>query len=250
MHMRQPQPTSAPLRLLRSVRIVTALACVGGILHTPVRSAETAPAAEQPASASETGSIEGRILNAESGKYLNNARVIVEGTNLQAFTDDSGTYRLRAVPVGGVNLRVTYSGQADLRESVQVTAGGVATADFVFNSSLATKEGKTVILDKFVVEATRFRNAQELSINEERFSTNIKSVVALDSLGHMTDGNIGDFVRFQPGIDVEYGSSSGNTHNPDHAMNVGVGAVTEPPIPESPSTACRLPVVRWPATAR
>ncbi len=172
--------------------------------------------------ATTTGTIEGRVFNAASGAYLNNARVTVEGTTIQTFTDDSGTYRLRLVPTGLVKLKVTYSGQADLTDTVDVVADKTANADFTFNAGDSAASGKTIVLDKFVVEASRFRNAQEISINEERFATNIKSVVALDSLGHMTDGNIGDFVRFQPGVDVSYGSSDGNTNNPDNAMGVGV----------------------------
>lgn len=229
MHTRHPEPNPASFRLARRLRLIPALACAGLLLQPLVRAADApAPESASPtavATAAETettGNIVGRVFNAESGTYLNNARVVVEGTNLRAFTDDSGTYRLRNVPVGEANLRVTYSGQSDLRQAVTVAATGVATADFTFNPSLAAKDGKTVVLDKFVVEATRFRNAQELATNEERFSVNIKSVVALDSLGHMTDGNIGDFVRFQPGVDVTYGSSDGNTNNPDNAMNVGV----------------------------
>lgn len=44
-----------------------------------------------------TGIIEGRVLNATSGAYLNNARVIVPGTRLETFTSESGEYRLTEV---------------------------------------------------------------------------------------------------------------------------------------------------------
>ena len=221
MHMRQPQPTLAPFRLLRSVRIVTALVCVGATLNTVLNAADPLPAAIAAPAAAGTGVIEGRVLNASSGTYLNNARIVVEGSNLQAYTDDSGTFRLRNVPAGNVTLKVSYAGQDDLRDSVQVSAGKTATADFVFNSSLASKDGKTVVLDKFVVEATRFRNAQELATNEERATINIKSVIATDSLGYVRDGNIGEFVRFLPGVDVDNGDLGAGS-NPDNATTVAV----------------------------
>ena len=37
-----------------------------------------------------SGTIEGRVLNATNGSYLGNARVVVEGTSLQTFTDAAG----------------------------------------------------------------------------------------------------------------------------------------------------------------
>ena len=47
-----------------------------------------------------SGTIEGRVLNTRNGEYLENARVTVDGTGLEAFTDSSGQYRLTNVPAG------------------------------------------------------------------------------------------------------------------------------------------------------
>ncbi|MBM3853910.1 MAG: hypothetical protein FJ399_12270, partial [Verrucomicrobia bacterium] len=44
------------------------------------------------------GTIEGRIISAATGLALNNARVMVEGTRLEVFTDENGGYRLRNIP--------------------------------------------------------------------------------------------------------------------------------------------------------
>ena len=45
-----------------------------------------------------TGSIEGRVLHAASGRYLDRVRVTVEGTLLETFTDELGAYRVDGVP--------------------------------------------------------------------------------------------------------------------------------------------------------
>src|SRR6185436_21153944 len=39
-------------------------------------------------------------------------------------------------------------------------------------------------------------------INEQRFAGNIKTVLATDALGDVIQNNIGEFVKFLPGVDV------------------------------------------------
>ncbi len=46
------------------------------------------------------GTIEGRVLNVTSGRYIENARITVDGTKLEANTDSSGLYRLHDIPPG------------------------------------------------------------------------------------------------------------------------------------------------------
>lgn len=206
------------ISVLRSARpwwLIAGVLVAGALLRV------SALAAEGPAA---TATITGRVFNAASGLYLNNVRVLVDGTTLQTFTDDSGNYQLRGVPAGAARLKVSYAGQKDLVETVTATAGEEITRDFTFNADQATINQATgaLQLDKFVVESQRYRNAREIATNEERVTTNIKSVVALDSMGYVADGNIGEFVRFLPGVDVANASTSGNAANPDSAQSVSV----------------------------
>src|SRR5205085_1082862 len=39
-----------------------------------------------------TGSVSGRVQNEATAQYLNNARITVKGTDITAFTDETGTY--------------------------------------------------------------------------------------------------------------------------------------------------------------
>ncbi|MBM3856281.1 MAG: carboxypeptidase-like regulatory domain-containing protein, partial [Verrucomicrobia bacterium] len=78
---------------------------VGLLIHPTTAVAQT-PAPVAPA----TASVSGRVSHAATGQYLNNARVAVQGTNLVAFTDESGTYRLDRVAAGTVVLEVFYTG--------------------------------------------------------------------------------------------------------------------------------------------
>ena len=52
------------------------------------------------AAQSTTGTIEGQVSNSARGENVERARVTVEGTLLETFTQDDGSYRLTNVPVG------------------------------------------------------------------------------------------------------------------------------------------------------
>ena len=69
-----------------------------------------------------TGLIEGRVLNAANGNYLEGARVSIEGTSLETFTDADGHYLLAAVPVGEAMMAIVLA-DAFLRHRAQVGAG-------------------------------------------------------------------------------------------------------------------------------
>lgn len=157
-----------------------------------------------------TGTIQGRVANGASGQYVGKAVVSVEGTNLQALTDDYGDYTLRDVPPGVANLKVTYLGEEPVSASVEVNAGAVAHQDFIINHAAveATNgEGKIAKLNPYVVQSQRFKTAAEIALNEERYSPTIKNVVAAGSFGDIPDGNVGEFVKYIPGVQVGTGYS-------------------------------------------
>jgi iron complex outermembrane receptor protein len=155
------------------------------------------------AQGSGTGTITGRVLNADNGKYLPRAQVAVEGTGLQALTDDYGYYEIRNVPAGPVKLTTKYTGKEAKTSDLTVNSGQTSVQDV----SIGGGTDGAMVLDPFKVEAERFRTAQEIAINEERFSTNIKNVVSADQFGHIPSGNVGEFIKYLPGVELEYGGT-------------------------------------------
>jgi iron complex outermembrane receptor protein len=147
------------------------------------------------------GTIEGRVFNATNGTYLSKARVVVEGTTLEALTNDFGEYRITRVPAGAAQVRATFTGQQPQTAVVTVPAGGTVTQNIEFTETGAVK------LDAFVVGAERFKTAQEIATNEERYSVNFKNVVAADAFGEIPSGNVGEFIKYLPGVELEYGGT-------------------------------------------
>lgn len=169
-------------------------------------------ASAQP-SAGATGVVEGRVADNAAGTYLGNARVTIG--RLEAFTDAFGFYRFAAVPVGTVKVRAFYTGFAAQEKDVAVAAGQRAVVDFGMGGDKA--DGSAVKLDAFVVAAGRDMSAAALAVNEQRFTQNIKTVVATDTFGDIADGNVGEFVKFLPGVSL--GFSGG------HAASISVGGM-------------------------
>jgi len=167
--------------------------------------ADAAPADRRsPAAEAGGGGIAGRVLNASSGVYLNNARVSVDGTALEAFTNENGDYRLSGVAAGEVRLRVSYAGLETASGVVRVVAGETARRDFELALPLSrTTAGApdVVKLAKFIVESTQL-SAQAAAINEQKVSPNIKNVVVLDEVGDLGDGNVGEYLKYTAGISI------------------------------------------------
>ncbi|MGC4073268.1 MAG: TonB-dependent receptor, partial [Nibricoccus sp.] len=159
-----------------------------------------------------TGVVTGRVQNSASGKYLNNARVEVVGTQIQEFTDDSGEFQLNGVPAGPQTLKVFYTGLDAKEVKIEVRSGEILAKDISLTSQDAYgTSDETVQLEAFVVASAREREAAALAINEQRFAGNIKSVVSTEAFGDIAEGNVGEFLKYMPGVTIDYVAADART---------------------------------------
>ncbi len=152
-----------------------------------------------------TGSISGRVQSEVTGQYLLNVRVTVKGTDLTAFTDSYGTFRLGGVPSGTVTLDTFYSGLDPQQVALTLTPGQAVVRDISLTSrAIAGDKSGVVKLDPFVLAASKLTEGEALATNEQRFAANIKNVVSTDAFGDVAEGNIAEFMRSRPGVTVGY----------------------------------------------
>ncbi len=153
-----------------------------------------------------TGNVEGRVLNVRNGEYVERARVTIEGTGLETFTDASGQYRLTNVPAGPARVRVFFTGLDLQTASVVVTSGATAQRDFNLEAGGRRSEpgraGDVVKLGEFVVATSKQMDGAAIAINEQRFAPSMKNVVSADEFGAITDGNVGEFFKYLPGMNI------------------------------------------------
>jgi iron complex outermembrane receptor protein len=155
----------------------------------------------------QTGTVVGRVYDAAGDRYLYNASVKVEGTLIEALTDESGTFRLRNVPAGKAQIQARYPGLAASSTGVVVTSGGTANLEINLANLSPDASGKVLELEKFSVVEQREMSARNMAVNEQRNAANIKNVVAFDEYGYTSDGNLGEFLKHIPGVSVDYSAS-------------------------------------------
>lgn len=150
----------------------------------------------------------GRVLNANTGNYLNNARVSVAGKTLQVFTDESGRYRLADVPAGEVRLLVSYTGLYSESVVLTLAANEIRRQDFELAIEAPAQGQKGVVVMDTLTVSDRVLSGQALALNEQRYAPNIKTVVSLDEFPDMGEGAVGEFLKHVPGMALDYNPQS------------------------------------------
>ena len=158
-----------------------------------------------------TGTITGRVLNPATGAYVEGARLTVEGTALETFTDADGAYLLAPVPAGEVRVRVFYTGSAPQTATVRVTAAQTTVHDLALTSAdrPPARPDEPVKLEKFTVSTSKEMEGAAIAINEQRFASNIKTVVSTDEFGAVAEGNVTEFLKYLPGVTVDMAGGDG-----------------------------------------
>ncbi len=150
-----------------------------------------------------TGVVTGRISNPATGEYVRNAEVRVQGTNLETATEEGGYYRLGNVPAGQATIVASYPGADPITATITVTPGAMATKDFEIALTSARRRGDDVVkLGAFVVETER--EGQSKMVAEQKQAMNVKEVMSADNFGDMSEQNIGEFLKYMPGITIDY----------------------------------------------
>jgi len=85
----------------------------------------------------QTGTVEGTILDAESGDPLPGATVQIPGTGVGTATDIDGQYEITGVTAGAQTLSVSFVGYRTVDREIEVPAGGRITEDFELSPSMA-----------------------------------------------------------------------------------------------------------------
>jgi TonB-linked SusC/RagA family outer membrane protein len=107
-------------------------------------------------SAQETGAVLGSVTDRETGQPLAGAQVMIVELERGVLANNDGRYLFPNVPVGEFTIRVERIGYGGSEQSVTVTAGGSAVADFAL-------QPQAVALDELVVTGYGEQRREDLT---------------------------------------------------------------------------------------
>ncbi len=107
--------------------------------------AASAVAGAQAQAQATTGTITGRVLEANTQQPIAGARVLITGTTAGTTTRDDGRFVLTAVPAGVRTLRVARIGFSPLDSTVSVSAGLPVVANFALRAAATTLSDVVVV---------------------------------------------------------------------------------------------------------
>lgn len=229
------------------------------VFHSLVLAVLLAPAVAE----AQQGTITGRVTDALSGQPVSAVQLNVVGTNIGAQTNAEGQYTIRGVSPGTVELRALRIGFTEGRQSVVITAGGTATADFAMRSVPITLSAlvSTATGDQRRVEVgNSIAQVQAAEIVETRAIANVGDLLTSRAAGVMvvpgTQTGAGVRVR------IRGTSSLSLSNNPIYiidgiriegatgSLSVGVGGTTPSRIGDlNPEEIETIEVIRGPSAA-
>lgn len=159
----------------------------------------------------DTGRITGRVQDAATGRYMENVTVEVADTGDSVRTTSDGSYRLSSLAAGTYALDIEHVGYFTRTIMVEVQAGQVANPAIVKLKSQNTFEDDDEVFDLDAFEVKNEVDAYSRAINRQRTSDYNVNVVDAGTFGDVTEGNVGEFVKFLPGVNINYVAADART---------------------------------------
>jgi iron complex outermembrane recepter protein len=148
------------------------------------------------------GAIAGTVANSSTRQFLSSAEIKINGTSQSVLTDREGGFILPNLAPGSYRIEVSYTGLDPETRTVEVVGGQTARADFNLTSGIYK-------LEAFTVAAEVEGNAA--AINQQKKSDFFVQAISADTLGNVSEGNIGEFLRYVPGIQVNFSNADAST---------------------------------------
>jgi len=144
------------------------------------------------------GVIEGRLVSADDGRPIENARVFISGVSSDIRSDAEGRFSAGA-PAGLRSVSVLHSGFNTLtRDNIEVTEGGTASLDLEL-----TPAGSE--MPEFVVIAPYISGSLASVMAERRDSDGVTDVLSAEQISRAGDSDVAGALRRVTGLTLVNG---------------------------------------------
>jgi outer membrane receptor for ferrienterochelin and colicin len=146
--------------------------------------------------AQQTGTLSGTVLDAATGEPVIRATVVIIGTRLGAYTNTSGAYVIRNVPVGTYSIKVTNIGYA----AHEVTGITVEAGKTVGQDVSLTEQ--TISKDTVRVTARANRQSESSALVERKRSVTVSDAISAEQIARVPASDAGDAMKRVTGVSV------------------------------------------------
>lgn len=147
---------------------------------------------------SQTGKVTGKIIDAKTGETLPGATAVIEGTTKGASADFDGNFSLNNVPVGKVNLIISYiSYDSKKFTDVEIKANDVTNINVQLEPSSSTTFSEVVI----VVEMIKENNAALTLMQKNNIS--VSDGISAESIKRTPDKSTSDVLKRVSGASIQ-----------------------------------------------
>jgi TonB-dependent receptor len=147
----------------------------------------------QSAFAASSGTLKGKVYDADTKDALPGATILIKGTSIGAATDLNGSYVIPNAPAGECTIVVSYVGYASADFKANIEEGQTAEKDFYLTAVGVT--AKNVVV-------TAQASGQNAAINQQLSSANVANVVSAARIQELPDANAAESVGRLPGISL------------------------------------------------
>lgn len=131
----------------------------------------------------QTGSVQGKITDAESGEALAGATVFVIGTYKGGYSDQQGNFRIDGLKAGDYAMKFSFIGYSEkIYSAITITAGTPQTLNVQLTSSITTL-GEVEIVGERLIDLESGQSSSKIGEDElaEISVKNIQEVVAMQA---------------------------------------------------------------------
>ena len=144
----------------------------------------------------QTGAIEGQVIDPATGDYKRDAiiRIVTaDGEQRTVTSGEGGAFAIADIPAGAASITVRFTGYGVQVVPVQVVAGRTIRLDVTLESSDEVGKRADIVV-------TGVREGDARAIMSQRQSMNITNTLSSESFGEVSEGNVGEFLKFMPGV--------------------------------------------------
>lgn len=179
-----------------AVRVAAAVAATFGVVAwSPGAAAGQLAMGE---SVADRGRITGRVLDAETGRPLPGAEVIVEATGRRVLAGVDGLFELRDVPVGEQAVLASSLGYASTRVPGLIVGESRTWVEIALKPAAVEVAGVRV-------RAAREQGSVTAGLTAQRAATAMVSAIGAEQIGRSPDGDAAAAIKRVSGVSVQDG---------------------------------------------